>query len=69
MLRLILLIIVVTVPLLIVFSLLLKTIFNYQALKEKLKHPDPVDNSIGFVIDKKNKEVLPAETQIKLPFE
>ncbi len=68
MLGLILLIVVVTFPLLIVFSLLLKTIFNYRAIKEHEKNPQPT-NGIGFVIDRKNKEVLPTKPPVKVPFE
>ena len=60
--------IALTILLLVSASLALKHHFNYQAIKKHMKNPEP-DNGIGFVIDKKNKEVLPTKPQIKVPFE
>ena len=60
--------IALTILLLVSVSLALKYHFNYLAIKKHMKNPEP-DNGIGFVIDRKNKEVLPTKPQIKVPFE
>ena len=59
---------ILSVLLLIAFVQLLKAWFNYRAIKRNLKHPDleQIDQT-GFVIDRKKKEVLPAN-KIITPF-
>lgn len=62
------LLLVCVILLIIAFCQLLKAWFNYMAIKRNLKHPDleQIDQT-GFVIDRKTKEVLPAN-KIITPF-
>ncbi len=64
----ILTIIVLTAAFLWCFDMFLKAHINVREIKKTLKHPDPSRiNSIGFVINKKTKEVETAN-KIKTPF-